>query len=72
MTLSVSLSSKVNTTFITLYQPLSLVLFYKLICTYYGGENSLRELLINQRIPFEGLIPMNSISRLIPTMFMTK
>ena len=44
----------VNTTTATLYQPLALVLFYKLIVSYCGGEEKQKAAIFGQKIPLKG------------------
>ena len=60
----------VNTTTATLYQPLSLVLFYKLIISYFGSEDTLKQTLEGQQMPLNGGPPLYKLCVCLPTAFM--
>ncbi|KAH9395335.1 hypothetical protein TYRP_020900 [Tyrophagus putrescentiae] len=54
LTMLIPRSNDLNTTVATLYQPLSLVLFFKLIVSYMGREKNLKESLMGKQIPTKG------------------
>ncbi|CAG2171441.1 unnamed protein product [Oppiella nova] len=59
----------VNTTTATLYQPLSLVLFYKLVISYFGREEALKQTLDGQLMPLKGP-PFYALCICLPTTYM--
>lgn len=61
----------VNTTTATLYQPLALVLFYKLIVSYMGREKNLKDSLMGEEIPTKGP-PLYWFCVCLPTTHMDK
>lgn len=54
LTMLIPRSNDLNITVATLYQPLSLVLFFKLIVSYMGREKNLKESLMGKQIPTKG------------------
>lgn len=70
LTLLMPRSHDVNTTMATLYQPLSLVLFYKLIVSYMGREKILKQSLIDKRIVYGP--PFCLFTKCLPPFYMNK
>ncbi|KAI1283184.1 Organic solute transporter subunit alpha [Halotydeus destructor] len=59
----------INTSMATLYQPLTMVFFYKLVACYLGGEEKLKTTIQGQRIPLTGA-PFYFLCRWCPATFM--